>query len=347
MRLKYIDSAKGFAMLLIVWGHTVSFYDPIAHWASAFKISLFYIATGLLLSFRSEAGIAVKTPVKKLLLASGIPYAFYSLLSLCAAAVVMIIQNRDPAFLMEKIIFTVTLNGVSTLWFLPSIFFGRLLFERFMCRRLPALMKIVIATILPILLVLAGELISASAFSYIIKSVLVIVLKVLVAFWFICAGFTVGPLMSGRENNRVKDFSMSAVLLICGSAVAFANRGVDLNNGSFGSHPLFFFLSGVLCSFGIIGVFACICEKLPCRVTEFVGKNSLFIMVTHLPLYIVPIVFSVVAAIFKGDGIGFDYLRAGITFALVLIVEWVLISVKRKLSVKFRNGRIGKLLSYI
>lgn len=347
MRLKYIDAAKGFAMLLIVWGHTVTFYDPLAQWASAFKISLFYIATGLLLSLRTESGKAKKTPVKKLLLSTGIPYVFYSLLSLCAATVMMFVQNRDISFLTEKLMLTVTLNGVSTLWFLPSIFFGRLIFERLSCRRISVPFKVVVAFLLPILLVITASLVLSSGFSEAVQSLIVVAIKVFVAFWFIGVGFEAGQIMSHKNADKFKGVCISVILLISGSVVAFINRGVDLNNGIFGTRPLVFFLSGVLCSLGIIGIFSFICEKLPCRITGFAGKNSLFIMVTHLPLYIVPVVFTVVSGVVKAEGTAFDYVRAIITFVTVLIIEWLLILIKNKLTAKAKNKRIGEFLRYI
>ncbi len=347
MRLKYIDSAKGLAMLLIVWGHTVTFSDPVSQWASAFKISLFYIVTGLLLGFRAKDGVARKTSVMKLLLSMGVPYVFYSLLSLGAAMVMMLIEKRDFDFIIDKIILTVTLNGVSTLWFLPSIFFGRLLFERLMCRKVAMALKVVSAVVLPVLLVISAEYISVSGLNKVVQSLLLVILKVFVAFWFIGVGFEIGQRMNAKESSETKGFLTALVFLICGSITAFFNRGVDLNNGIFGSRPLLFFLSGVLCSLGIIGVFAFVCERKPCRITEFTGKNSLFIMVTHLPLYIVPIVSMVISAFVKAEGIAFDYFRAVIAFVLVLGIEWVLISVKIRVTAKVKSEKISELFKYI
>lgn len=344
MRLKYIDSAKGFAMLLIVWGHTVTFSDPVSQWASAFKISLFYIVTGLLLSMRAEDGKIRKTPVKKLLLSMGIPYAFYSALSLLASAVIMSAQNRGIDFLIDKILLTVTLNGVSTLWFLPSIFFGRLISERVLCRRIPLTVKTVAAVAIPILLVLSAEFIPEIGLHKAVQSVLTVILKVFVAFWFIGVGFEAGK---SRQGNSINQALISMVLLICGSVVAFLNRGVDLNNGLFGSRPLLFFLSGVLCSFGIIGIFAFLCEKLPCKLTAFVGKNSLFVMVTHLPLYIVPIVSVLVSKFITAEGIAYNYMRAIVVFLFVLIIEWVLISVKNNITARVKNKQVCEFLKYI
>lgn len=348
MRLRYIDSAKGLAMLLIVWGHTVTFSDPISHWASAFKISLFYIATGLLLALRAEGGTAVKTPVKKLLLSTGVPYAFYSLLSLCAATVVMLAEKRDIDFLIDKLLLTLTLNGVSTLWFLPSIFFGRLIFERLMCRKLPVAVKAVGTIVLPVVLVLAANLISEVTMHKALHSLLLIVVKMLVALWFIGVGFEAGRLTSERKQQGAKAVAVAMMLLVCGSVAAFFNKGVDLNNGLFGSVPVLFFLSGALCSLGIVGVFAYICERKPCPVTEFAGRNSLFIMVTHLPLYIVPVVsVGVSALITEGDSVFFNYLRVTVTFVIVLVIEWVLIFVKKKLTERVKNYRVAEFLKYI
>lgn len=351
MRLKYIDSAKGFAMLLIVWGHTVTFSDPIAEWALGFKITLFYIVTGLLLGIRSAEDCCVKkAPLKKLILSMGVPYAFYSLLSFIAAVVMFFAEGQPVDFLLEKLMRIFTLGGISTLWFLPSIFIGRVLFESVYCKKQTVIqraLRICVTLVFIVGAALAYNAAGARDNYSLISMLLLVIFKGLVAFWFIAVGFEAGKLKEKlRLKNAARGFYVF-VLLALSVVFSLLNKGIDFNNGSLGSQPLLFFVTGLCGCLGIIEFFEIICGKISCHFLEFVGKNSLFVMTTHLPLYIVPIVFTVVSGVFKAEGTAFDYIRAIITFVTVLIIEWVLIIVKNKLTAKVKNEHIRKFLGYI
>lgn len=330
MRLKYIDSVKGFSMLLILWGHIVTFYDPFAHWASGFKVSLFYIVTGYLLSLRSQDSNSVrKTPLKKLIVSLGVPYVFYSVLSLVVAAVLMILKNEPFSFFSEKVFSFFCLSGISTLWFLPSIFFGRLLFERVYSIKGFRAVKIIFLIVMPIILCLSSETLLAAALPELFIKPMYVIIKAVAAWWFICVGFEGKMVVVDRLKEKgTQKAVLTALCLICGSALSLINRNVDFNNISLGSSPLLFFIGGVLCSFGIIGAFSFLTEKLSCSLTQFAGKNSLFIMVSHMPLYIVPAVSLVFEKLITGEGTAINYLRAAAVFASVLVIEWLLIRVK-------------------
>lgn len=355
MRLKHIDSAKGFCMLLILWGHTVSFYEPVFQWGTAFKVTLFYIVTGYLLGMRaSEEKAVVKTPVKKLLLSNGVPYIFYSVLSLAASAVIMVLFRQPFSFLSEKLLLTVTLAGVSTLWFLPTMFFGRFLYERLYAANRAIPMKLIFLAATPFVLSLASrglQSVGDIELKEVVTAVLNMIIKALVAFWFISVG-SAGVGLSKRLNEKpVVKYAIFMILLISGSVLAFINEGVDFNRVSLGSYPLLFFVTGVLCSFGIIGVFELITKKLSCRFTSYIGKNSLFIMVTHHPLYIVTAVSFLVKKLIEIDSVFTGYLAAAVTMIVVLIVEAVMIKVKNSVVAFFekrlKSEKTKNLLRYI
>lgn len=329
MRLKYIDSVKGFSMLLILWGHIVTFYDPLAHWASGFKVSLFYIVTGYLLALRRKDSEELKkTPLKKLIISSGVPYVFYSAISLVVAAVLMILRNEPFSFFSEKLFSFICLSGISTLWFLPSIFFGRLLFERVYCVKGFRALKISFLIVTPVILCASTEMLLTSALSELLMKPMNVIIKAVAAWWFISVGFEGERIVDKLKEKGSRKAILTALCLVSGSALSFINRNVDFNNISLGSSPVLFFVGGVLCSFGIIGVFSFLTERLPCALVQFAGKNSLFIMVSHMPLYIVPVALLVFEKLISGEGTALSYLRAAAVFASVLVLEWLLIRVK-------------------
>lgn len=349
MRLKYIDCAKGFSMLFILWGHIVKFSDPVSVWSSSFKATLFYIVTGYLLSLRCEEK-GRKTPVGKLALSSGVPYAFYSVLAVVAAMAMGLVKKSPPEIFYEKLIATFTLNGISTLWFLPSMFFGRFLFERLYNEKANTIFKGIFFIATPLVLCFAVKLADETALNDVFPFTYVVI-KAVVAFWFMCVGFEGGRFFGDyRENRKIKT-AISFALLIAGSVVAFFNKCVDINNISFGVRPILFFVSGCACSFGIIGIFAFVCEKLDCRLLRFVGENSLFIMVTHLPLYISAVVTYIVVRIMTPIGMTQLYICVICIMIVLLIVEAVLIVLKKKtvgfIEARLNSGKIKKLIKYI
>lgn len=355
MRLKYIDSAKGFCMLLILWGHTVSFYEPVFQWGTAFKVTFFYIVTGYLLGMRSsQENPTDKTPVKKLLLSNGVPYVFYSVLSLVASAAIMILFRQPVSFFTEKLLLTVTLAGVSTLWFLPTMFFGRYLYERLFAANTMKVLKGIFLVSAPFVICFAAQILQDFTdvpFKEVLSLVFNVIIKALAAFWFISVGSVAAGYLKRFVEKPVVKYAIFMILLISGSVLAFINEGVDFNRVAFGSVPILFFVTGVFCSFGIIGVFELITKKLSCRFTSYIGKNSLFIMVTHHPLYIVTAVSLVTKKLIVADSVVNGYLLAVITMIAVLIIEFAMIKIKNivvsSLNKKLKNEKVKTLLKYI
>lgn len=355
MRLKYIDSAKGFCMLLILWGHTISFYEPLFQWGTAFKITLFYIVTGYLLGIRStQEKLTEKTPVKKLLLSNGVPYVFYSALSLIATAVIMLLFRQPLSFFTEKLLLTVTLAGVSTLWFLPTMFFGRFLYERIFAANPLKVIKLVFLVAAPFVLCFCAEALQNSGdipLKEVVSSVFNVIIKALVGFWFISVGSVGAKISKKLEEKPVVKYITAIVLLVAGSVLAFMNNNVDFNRVIFGSSPLLFFITGVFCSFGILGIFELLTKKLPCSFTAYIGRNSLFIMVTHHPLYIVTAVSFVTKKLIEADSMFTGYLLAIITLLITLAIEAVLIKVKDLvvafLEKRLKSEKIKLLIKYI
>ncbi len=335
MRLKYIDSAKGFGMLLILWGHIVTFADPVSQWASGFKITLFYFITGYLLAQRATQAPFKKAPIKKLLFSSAIPYLFYSALSILISLSFSINEPNFKQALLQKLTDTLTLNGISTLWFLPSIFFGRIIFERLYPKKSNLISRIVILTASPLILCFLFSRLQAATESPIFFKLISlfsrVLLKSLTASWFICIGFESAAFTEKLKKSKHAHLAFSLACFIIGGVLTFFNLGVDFNNISLGSVPILFFVTGLLCSMGTVGLFSLSGEKCPLHLTEFAGKNSLFIMVTHLPLYIVPIVSLLISGIMPNGNTFYNYLSALLIFVAVLIIEKILIVLKNRL----------------
>ena len=78
-RKKYLDAAKGWGILMVVFGHITSLGNPIDIWFGAYKLAVFYFVSGYLLAMRQSfrkmsTGEYIKKHAKSLL----IPYFGYS-----------------------------------------------------------------------------------------------------------------------------------------------------------------------------------------------------------------------------------------------------------------------------
>ncbi len=332
MRLKYIDVTKGICMLLIIWGHTVWYRDPGAQWCSSFKVTAFYIITGYLLSLRMKDGEKRKLPFKKLFKSTGIPYAFYSFAALVLSTVLMVVRHEEMSFITGKLIDTLTLSGISTLWFLPSMFFGRVIFEGVYLRS-GTLFKaalFVLALTLPIVLPDIGY----PLFS-----------KSLIGFWFMVVGFEAGKRKDAlTEKKPLFVFAVVAAFAV-NAVLSFINTGVDFNNAVLGKYPPLFFVTGVLGSLSLMGLVYLIGEKIKLSFVGFVGKNSLFYMCTHMPLYMLSMVMFVIKRLIPVSGMEGYYLK--VTAAFFVTMLFLSLGVKLKLRLSDCDGAVGRFMRYI
>ena len=53
-RMQFLDYAKGFGMIFIVWGHISYLQNPVFNWLSTFQIVIFYIISGMLFSIKKD-----------------------------------------------------------------------------------------------------------------------------------------------------------------------------------------------------------------------------------------------------------------------------------------------------
>lgn len=85
LRIQYIDQAKTIGILLIVLGHISYIYGPVNNTASYFKISIFYIISGLFAYFGDGKREKMVNCMKLLHIKRKtllIPYCFYSIVAL-------------------------------------------------------------------------------------------------------------------------------------------------------------------------------------------------------------------------------------------------------------------------
>ncbi|MFS0980332.1 acyltransferase family protein [Enterococcus casseliflavus] len=291
-RLKYLDTSKGLGILLIIYGHITAIDNPIDTWMSSFKITIFFIITGYLLAHKGVAKkISLKEYINKLFKALLIPYFLFSILATIFYGLVSIPNGKFLFTILINIYMTLSFRGISTLWFLPALFIGQVIF--FWVQSSPKIVKILsfifslLISFMTVILLNNLENVLGDSLYHLISMPILTLGKGLIAFWFIFVGYYSYKLLAPLKSTLLIGF----VFFILNIFISKFNTGIDLNFLNFGSTPILFFLCGILGSIGTILIFKSLTERMFFPILNFCGNNSLILMCTHLPFGIAVIMY--------------------------------------------------------
>lgn len=315
-RLTYLDVAKGIGILLVVIGHVYAFNRQIVDrffviWLYSFHMPLFFIISGMLIAYKDEKDIwkFVKKRIKGIL----IPYVFFSIFSIIVFAIV---NDFSREVFVQNVKATICGVGIDTLWFLPALFFGEVIF--FALRNLLK-NKYVICIISAIIYTLGN---------FMMKDYGLICLflgRICIAVGFIMIGNYTMNLIRKR-NMPWYGLIVIAILSVILSKI---NGLVDLNNLVFNNHILYLINS-------LIGTYLIleISKLIDIDEITYWGRNTLIVMATHLN--IIYILFNKILGIHS-----FGYVTGMIVFVLLLAVERIIIYVVNRY-MPFLMGRKQK-----
>ena len=222
-RIDFIDVAKGIGMFLIVWGHVSYLTTSIETIFNTFKITLFYVVSGILISVNLDNKKYLESNQKEIMkhrfhrLMK--PYYFYSFITL-VISIVPYAVNKHMVLFYDDIYATVTCRGISTLWFLPTLYLGYYLFDKL--KLLNKIAQYVLIIFIPILcclfIVCRGyfEKCTSVLLFKIVDYPLMVFVKSIIACWFIYLGFCIqkllykislfGYIIVGGGNSSFKQF---------------------------------------------------------------------------------------------------------------------------------------------
>ena len=132
MRDKSLDIVKGWSVLAIMLLHYEAgiFPEVVNSWVGSFMVSAFYMTAACVMTMRPLPALSLA--YKKLWSGLGIPYITFSLLICIFTALMCICGWMEWKILLRDIWKFISLRGIGTLWFLPALFFGELIFIYFM-----------------------------------------------------------------------------------------------------------------------------------------------------------------------------------------------------------------------
>ena len=255
-RIKYIDLCKGLGILMVTWGHITKLDNPVDTWAASFKMAIFFVAAGYLIryadSYRTQTlkGYSVKL-LKSLML----PYVLFSILSIGFRFATMIMKHRiDIPAIKSYILATITLRGTFALWFLPVLFIAEILFFC-LIKYLPKWMRIVILIVIPVFGIwesyfIRHLIVSVDPLTFERISFLILpISKALIALWFLEIGH-IGCMLFSKVTSREIRFMIGLV-------------------------------------FTIGNIFEFLEDYVTFTILNYFGKNSLVLMCTQRPFYII------------------------------------------------------------
>lgn len=340
-RIKWLDIAKGIAILLMIAGHiSLIPWDPFRKIIFSVHMPLFFIAAGYALGIHNGK-IKIKQSAKRLL----IPY--------CATAILTsaLIYNIKGTFnFMNEIERLIWASGVPTnygpglpvtgeatipvigaIWFLPCMFFGKLLFQ----------------SILHLLekrseYIRAAAVILISAIGYIVGQHYKIPLGIDISL-FSTIFFYAGYLMK-KFNLMEKKLHIIGIAAMLLWYLAIRFNGIEMSARFYRDFPycIFVILGAAAGSFVIFAVSSEILEQIPLisSFLIFCGKNSLTILcIHHLESYLISW-----TELFSNTALAGHPFRAGILIAAIRIIfdiaaTKLFIIVKEKISRSYQKIR--------
>ena len=269
MRVKYIDYTKGLAILLMLFGHTITQVNKIHKWIYSFHMPIFFIICGSLMYINIKRNSDIKNKIWRRIYAAGIPYYVFGIILVFFYTILDIMSGRQGIF-WNRLFKLVTLQGVDSLWFLPIYVSSDIIFFILMNKKMKYI-KFMTGINFLLAIFLEKYMITMWYFQ--------ILYKILLALCFIAIGFFISKY---EIIKRLNIFSI-VILLIIGWILAQINGSVEMAIGHIGN-PIIYFFTAIVTSVSIMGILKKMESKeniLILKILELYGKNSIVILCTN------------------------------------------------------------------
>lgn len=291
-RLNKIDILRAYGIVLMVAGHTFTFFGKFDRYIHTFHMPLFFVISGYLYRSKEEVPLyrLILQKVKRLL----IPYLTFAIINYIAW--LFLVQGGQVWYEPLVNLFTYNTSGLpicGALWFLSALFWTEVFYM--------ILDRVIKISWLRSIVVFAIALASCTVQNY-TEFRLPFTLDIGLA----CMGFyEIGRLFKSHgakvviyiaKKSIVVQCIIASLLLVTNAVLAFVNDYVNIKSGWYGNIPLFW-LNAVLgiTAFAMIASLADILfrdENVIKRLLIFLGKGSIiFLGLNQLLIVIGRIVF--------------------------------------------------------
>lgn len=295
-RIKYVDAAKGIGILMIMLGHITKEANAVDLWMSSFKVTIFYIISGFLMSYSgSVKNRDFKTFCSKLVKSLVIPYISFSIIGIIFKTACVYLKHKPMAeisFVFQEYLYdSVFLKGINSMWFIPTLFIGEIVF--FWLVRSPKAVKVIYA-VFGMFAITASNLLTSYIGDTLVKTsdqllkdnlvrLINAVGKGFSAAWFIGAGYLIYIMYKKIVRSDIK-LIFGIILSFVNIVLSQINVGVDFNCMKEGAYKYLFYICGIIGSLGAIMILDFVSSHVNIDMIDYWGKNSLIVMCTHTVL---------------------------------------------------------------
>ncbi|MBP3408617.1 MAG: hypothetical protein J6K83_05670 [Bacteroidaceae bacterium] len=213
------------------------------------------------------------------------PYIWFSIIFLCFDAIMILLQQMDVTILIRDIYKTITLRGIGTLWFLPALLGGEILFIYFRDKK--HIIK-VLAYSACLLIVFLFNKYAHNLFSqnHILNFAVVTPLRVIKDCSNACIYISIAYAVSSYFGKRIFNTRRIYLLIIGVVSLSIAFCGLNFYSSKYTLlNILNFIIANSFAGFGILFLFRSLEWLKPLSLPlSYCGKNSLTIMAFHFCL---------------------------------------------------------------
>lgn len=293
-RIDYIDAAKAFGMMTVMWGH-IHFNDISNDFVYAFHIPLFFVLSGMVFFPDKYGGFKnfVVSKVRSLL----VPYAIYSIITWVIWAAFVIVTHQQVDSIWAPLFETVISRGSEgymvhngPLWFVTCLFVTELGY--YWISRLPDWLNVMVAIVLAII----GYFLVTYAHFFDFTTLPWSIEVGMMAMVFFATGHLVVKRIGHAKiesaiNNNICLYTIIALLLFIGVyLVAFFNGNPSMGHARL-NNPILFYPGAYMGSTAMIILCVVFTNRLAVgklllvkRGVLWFGSNSFIAMAIHMPI---------------------------------------------------------------
>lgn len=282
-RCEYLDCVKGVAILCITFLHFENGVIPawLNSWIGLFMITTFYFTSGWIFGLKDRMDNP-KDLFRKRIRQLGIPYLWFGAIIIMFDIIWVLCGFMEPKIIAREIYKWITLRGIGTLWFLPVLLFGEILFCFVKSSRHPYLTGVIAFafTLITSYFYYAHwmHVRNYSQLYQIIDSPMRPIVMSLSAWPIIAAGYFTCKRLSGHISSIPKWISALVGIIILILSIWFVIAP------PFNFFYINGFISNILPEIGLIGIFVLIAQSYTGRFFSYWGRNSLIMMCTHFSI---------------------------------------------------------------
>lgn len=283
-RIDYLDSAKGIFIIFIIMGHHLLGVDPFKRYLYSMGVTPFFLISGFLYAHRKEWEQPFRQNCIRKIQKFLYPYVTFSVINLLWNILYYKVVYPDVApdiGFPKMILFTVSTYGYHSMWYLPCVLWGTLLFFALRRSRHHGLLWAALAVGTVVFYILFDKSLTGLGIISYIYSYL---FRIAVAVVFLYAGSVLYGVFQALDRRRETLLLLLCLAFSAVIAVLYQLFPDHFPVANLAAHrlgnPYVYYLASV--SNTTVIVLLCKWFLGKSRVLAYFGRNSLIVMALHM-----------------------------------------------------------------